>query len=88
MQTARGRLTQGDRWGFERNEIFFKNLDFFPFLRLGNSFLSFQNPGFSSIPSKLEQERIAIFSGKSKIPEVSGSVETGYDGAARIEIAA
>jgi hypothetical protein len=88
MRTARGRLTQGDRWGFERNEIFFKNLDFFPFLRPGNSFLSFQNPGFSSIPSKLEQERIAIFSGKSKIRDVSGSEKTGYDRAARIEIAA
>jgi hypothetical protein len=50
--------------------------------------LSFQNPGFSSIPSKLEQERIAIFSGKSKIRDVSGSEKTGYDRAARIEIAA
>jgi hypothetical protein len=50
--------------------------------------LSLQIPGFSPIPSKLEQERIAIFSGKSKIPEVSGSVETGYDRVARIEIAA
>jgi hypothetical protein len=50
--------------------------------------LSLQIPGFSSIPSKLEQERIAIFSGKSKIPDVSGSEKTGYDRAARIEIAA
>ena len=88
MQTAKGRLTQGDGWGFERNEIFLRNDDFFPFLRSGNSFLSLQFPGFSSIPSKLEQERIAIFSGKSKIPEGSGSVETGYGSrAARIEVA-
>ncbi len=88
MQTTRGRLTQGDRWGFERNEIFLRNHDFFPFLRSGNSFLSLQILGFSSIPSKLEQERIAIFFGKSKIPDVSGSEKTGYDRAARIEIAA
>jgi hypothetical protein len=88
MQTAKGRLTQGDGWGFERNEIFLRNHDFFLFLRSGNSFLSLQIPGFSSIPSKLEQERIAIFSGKSKIPDVSGSEKTGYDRAARIEIAA
>jgi hypothetical protein len=32
--------------------------------------------------------RIAIFSGKSKIRDVSGSEKTGYDRAARIEIAA
>ena len=87
MQTARGRLTQEGSWGFERNEIFFRNHDFFPILRSGNSVLSFQIPGFSSIPSKPEQEWIAIFSGKSKIPEVSGSDETSFDRAARIGIA-
>ena len=87
MQTARGRLTQEGSWGFERNEIFFRNHDFFPILRSGNSVLSFQILGFSSIPSKPEQEWIAIFSGKSKIPEVSGSDETSFDRAARIGIA-
>ena len=87
MQTARGRLTQEGSWGFERNEIFFRNHDFFPILRSGNSVLSFQILGFSSIPSKPEQEWIAIFSGKSKIPEVSGSDETSSGSGARIGIA-
>ncbi len=87
VQTARGRLTQDGSWGFERNEIFFRNQDFFPFLRSGNSLLFFQIPGFSSIPPKLEQEWIAIFFGKSKIAEASGADETGFDRAARIGIA-
>lgn len=87
MQTTRGKLTQDESWGFERNGIFFRNHDFFPILRSGDSVLSFQILGFSSIPSKPEQEWIAIFSGKSKIPEVSGSDETSFDRAARIGIA-
>ena len=87
MQTARGRLTQEGSWGFERNEIFFRNHDFFPILRSVNSVLSFQILGFSSIPSKPEQEWIAIFSGKSKIAEVSGAGGISFDRAARIGIA-
>lgn len=83
-QTTRGRLTQEGSWSFERTEIFFLNHDFFPILRSGNSVLSFQILAFSSIPSKPEQEWIAIFSGKSKIPEVSGADETSSDRAARI----